>query len=167
LLSFADIAYRLLEDSPPVPYNTLTSEISGQEFTINSSNLNGKLNLSFATTLLQISDVLIFPNKPERRSVTTIEWNQDWFVATYDMTYDGEQFFFIPGVGGGVIKPKENANLSLSFRKKYLGLNWRASYTIRNIFSKGEIDLTLEESLERGYNYFDKYREIFTIKVEW
>jgi len=161
------IAYRLLEDSPPVPYNTLTSEISGQEFTINSSNLNGKLNLSFATTLLQISDVLIFPNKPERRSVTTIEWNQDWFVATYDMTYDGEQFFFIPGVGGGVIKPKENANLSLSLRKKYLGLNWRASYTIRNIFSKDEIDLTLEESLERGYNYFDKYREIFTIKVEW
>ncbi|MBL7013127.1 MAG: TonB-dependent receptor [Candidatus Marinimicrobia bacterium] len=161
------IAYRLLDDSPPVPYNTLTSEISGQEFTINSSNLKGKLNLSFATTLLHISDVEIFPNKPERRSVTTIEWNQDWFVATYDMTYDGEQFFFIPGVGGGVIKPKENANLSLSLRKKYFGLNWRASYTIRNIYSKDEIDLTLEESLERGYNYFDKYREILTIKVEW
>jgi hypothetical protein len=48
-----------------------------------------------------------------------------------------------------------------------LGLNWRASYTIRNILSKDEIDLSLEESLERGYNYFDKYREIITFKVEW
>lgn len=161
------IAYRLLEDSPPVPYNTLTSEISGEEFTIHSSNLDGKLNISFATTLLQISDVEIFPNKPDRRSVTTIEWNQDWFVATYDRTYDGEQFFYIPGVGGGVIKPKENANVSLSLRKKYFGLNWRMSYTIRNLLSKGEKDFTLEESLERGYNYFDKYREILTFKVEW
>ena len=96
----------------------------------------------------------------------TGEVNLDWLGISLDHVNEGEQYFFIPGIGEGLRKSRENANLNVTLRKKLLGLNCSLSYTWRNMLSKDELDWTLEESLRSGFNYFEKYREIINLKVE-
>jgi hypothetical protein len=33
------------------------------------------------------------------------------------------------------------------------------------MMSKEELDMTLEESIREGFNYFERYREIITFKI--
>lgn len=159
------IAYRFMEEGPPVPFNDLTADIRGFEASFKLIMLDGKLRLGSAGTLMSISNIVAFPNKPEYRFVSTAELNLGWLTASYDLINEGEQFYFIPGFGEGVRKPTENANLNISLQRKFWKVNCSLSYTVRNMRSKDELDLTLEESIRQGFNYFERYREIITFKV--
>ena len=108
---------------------------------------------------------MAFPNKPEYRLVSTAELNLDWLTMSFDHINEGEQYYYVPGFGEGVRKPRENANLNITLQKRLWKINCSLSYTIRNIKSKEELDLTLEESIRHGFNYFERYREIITLKV--
>lgn len=159
------IAYRPVDEGPPVPFNDLTADIRGLELAFKMSMIDNKLNLSAAGTWLDISNIRVFPNKPEYRYVATAELNLDWLTVSYDHLNEGEQFYFIPGFGEGVGKPRENANLNITLQHKIWKINCSLSYTVRNIMSKDELDLTMEESIRQGFNYFERYREIITFKV--
>jgi len=160
------IAYRTFEGLPAIPFNEPVAEIRGVEAMVGLRTLSDRLLLSTSATFLDISSARVFPNKPEYRIVLTSELNLEWLVLSLDHVNEGEQYFFIPGIGEGLRKPRENANLNVTLRKRLLGLNWSLSYTWRNILSKDELDWTLEESLRHGFNYFEKYREIVNLKVE-
>ena len=101
-----------------------------------------------------------------RISDNSIISNGDNTVDVLINLNEGEQYFFIRGIGEVLRQPRENANLNVTLRKRLLGLDWSLSYTWRNILSKDELDWTLEESLRHGFNYFEKYREIVNLKVE-
>jgi hypothetical protein len=160
------IAYRVFEGTPAIPFNEPVAEIRGVEAMVGLRMLSDRFLFSTSATFLDISSPIAFPNKPEYRLVFTSELNLDWLVLSMDHVNEGEQYFFIPGIGEGLRKPRENANLNVTLRKRLLGLNWSLSYTWRNMLSKDELDWTLEESLRRGFNYFEKYREIINLKVE-
>jgi hypothetical protein len=84
---------------------------------------------------------------------------------SFDYINEGEQFYYIAGFGEGIRQPRENSNLNITLQKKFWKLNCSLSYTVRNIMSKDELDLTLEESIRQGFNYFERYREIITFKI--
>ena len=160
------IAYRQVDDLPPIPYNVPLADIRGQEATLRLKFMDSHVVLTTNATWLQISDMVVFPNKPESRYVLTGELHWKWLVISYDHVSEGEYYYYIPGIGDGVRKKRENANLNLTLRKRWLGLQWTLAYTLRNLLSREEQDLTWEESLRQGFNYFEKYREIITLKVE-
>jgi len=160
------IAYRAFEGAPSIPFNEPIAEIRGLEATAGVRMLNDKFLFSSSATFLDISSPIAFPNKPEYRIVLTSEINLDWLVVSLDHVDEGEQYYIIPGIGEGIRKPRENANLNITMRKQFLGLDWSLSYTWRNLLSKDELDWTLEESLRKGFNYFEKYREIINLRVE-
>jgi len=160
------IAYRAFEGAPSIPFNEPIAEIRGLEATAGVRMLNDKFLFSSSATFLDISSPIAFPNKPEYRIVLTSEINLDWLVVSLDHVDEGEQYYIIPGIGEGIRKPRENANLNITMRKQLLGLDWSLSYTWRNLLSKDELDWTLEESLRKGFNYFEKYREIINLRVE-
>ena len=159
------IAYRPVEAGPPVPFNDLTADIRGFEAALKMFMFDGKFSVSSAGTWLGISNILVFPNKPEYRYVSTAELNLGWLTLSYDHLNEGEQYYYIVGYGDGVRKARENANLNITVQKKFWKLNCSLSYTIRNMMSKEELDLTLEESIRQGFNYFERYREIVTFKI--
>jgi len=160
------IAYHVVEKRPPVPFNTKVADIRGIETSLQLYFLNKRVKIVFNTTHLDVSNPFVFPNKPSYRFVLAGEVYLNWLVLSYDHESEGEQYYFIPGVGEGLRKPRKNANLNVSLRKKIFNVNWTLSYTWRNILSKEEKDLSLEESIRLGFNYFEKYREIITLKVE-
>ena len=159
------IAYRPMEEGPAVPFNDLTADIRGFEAAMKMRFLDGKLLLGTSGTWMSISNIMAFPNKPEYRLVSTAELNLDWLTMSFDHINEGEQYYYVPGFGEGVRKPRENANLNITLQKRLWKINCSLSYTIRNIKSKEELDLTLEESIRQGFNYFERYREIITLKV--
>ncbi|HJM11841.1 MAG TPA: TonB-dependent receptor [Candidatus Marinimicrobia bacterium] len=159
------IAYRPMEEGPAVPFNDLTADIRGFEAAMRMRFLDGKLLLGTSGTWMSISNIMAFPNKPEYRLVSTAELNLDWLTMSFDHINEGEQYYYVPGFGEGVRKPRENANLNITLQKRLWKINCSLSYTIRNIKSKEELDLTLEESIRHGFNYFERYREIITLKV--
>ena len=160
------IAYRALEGAPAIPFNEPIAEIRGLEATAGVRMLENKFLISSSATFFDISSPIAFPNKPEYRIVLTSELNFDWFVISLDHVNEGEQYYIIPGIGEGIRNPRENANLNITMRKNFFGLDWSLSYTWRNLLSKDELDWTLEESLRKGFNYFEKYREIINLRVE-
>ena len=160
------IAYRALEGAPAIPFNEPIAEIRGLEATAGVRMLENKFLISSSATFLDISSPIAFPNKPEYRIVLTSELNFDWFVISLDHVNEGVQYYIIPGIGEGIRNPRENANLNITMRKNFFGLDWSLSYTWRNLLSKDELDWTLEESLRKGFNYFEKYREIIILRVE-
>jgi outer membrane receptor protein involved in Fe transport len=159
------IAYRPVEVGPSVPFNDLTADIRGFEAAFKMQMFNGKFSVSSSGTWLGISNIRVFPNKPEYRFVSTAELNFGWLTMSYDHVNEGEQFYYIAGFGEGIRKPRENSNLNITLQKKFWKLNCSLSYTVRNIMSKDELDLTLEESIRQGFNYFERYREIITFKI--
>ncbi|MCH7613461.1 MAG: hypothetical protein IIB45_08905, partial [Candidatus Marinimicrobia bacterium] len=159
------IAYRTVEEGPSVPFNDLTADIRGFEAALKMQMFNGKFSVSGSGTWLGISNIRVFPNKPEYRFVATAELNLGWLTMSYDHVNEGEQFYYIAGFGEGVRKPRENSNLHITLQKKFWNVNCSLSYTVRNIMSKDELDLTLEESIRLGFNYFERYREIITFKI--
>ncbi len=159
------IAYRPVEEGPAVPFNELTADIRGFEASMKMNLFDGRLFLGTGGTWMSISNILAFPNKPEHRIVSTAELNLDWLTMSYDHIMEGEQYYFIPGFGEGVRKPRENANINITLQKKLWKVNCSLSYTVRNMKSKDELDLTLEESIRQGFNYFERYREIITFKI--
>jgi outer membrane receptor protein involved in Fe transport len=159
------IAYRPMEEGPAVPFNDLTADIRGFEAAMRMRFLDGKLLLGTSGTWMSISNIMAFPNKPEYRLVSTAELNLDWLTMSFDHINEGEQYYYIPGFGEGVRQARENANLNITLQKRFWKVNCSLSYTIRNMKSKEELDLTLEESIRQGFNYFERYREIITLKV--
>ena len=160
------IAYRVVENRPPVPFNTKVADIQGVETSISLSFFNRKFRIIANSTHLDVENPFVFPNKPSYRFVFAGEVNLNWLFISYDHENEGEQYYFIPGIGEGIRKPREDANLNVTLRKKIRGLNWTLTYTWRNLLSRKKTDLTLEESLRLGFNYFEKYREIITLKIE-
>lgn len=159
------IAYRPVEVGPAVPFNDLTADIRGFEAALKMKMFNDKFSVSSSGTWLGISNIRVFPNKPEYRFVSTAELNLGWLTFSYDYLIEGRQFYYINGFGEGIRKPQENSNLNVSLKKKIWKINCSLSYTVRNMMSKDELDLTLEESIRQGFNYFERYREIITLKI--
>jgi len=159
------IAYRPVEVGPAIPFNDLTADIRGFEAAFKMQMFSGKFSVSGSGTWLGISNIRVFPNKPEFRFVSTAELNLGWLTMSYDHINEGKQFYYIAGFGEGIRKPRENSNLNISLKKKIWKINCSLSYTVRNILSKDELDLTLEESIRQGFNYFERYREIITFKI--
>ncbi len=160
------ISYRFVEEQAPVPFNVPMADISGVEGNISIYMLDEKFILAFSSTWLDVENIIVFPNRPGYRYILTGEYNLDWLSISYDHVFEGEQYYFVPGIGEGLQDPHEKANLNLSLHRKLLGVNWTVSYTWRNLLTEDKSDLSFEESLSRGFNYFEKYREIITIKVD-
>jgi len=160
------ISYRFVEEQAPVPFNVPMADISGVEGSLSMDMLADKFTLSISGTWLNVENLLVFPNRPGYRYVLTGELYLDWLSISYDHVFEGKQYYFVPGIGEGIQEPREKANLNLALHQKWLGVNWTLSYTWRNLLIAEESDLSFEESLSRGFNYFEKYREIITLKMD-
>ena len=95
------IAYRAFEGTPAIPFNEPIAEIRGVEGMVGLRMLDDRFLFSTSATFLDISSPMAFPNKPEYRLVYTGEVNLDWLVISLDHVNEGEQYFFIPGIGEG------------------------------------------------------------------
>ncbi len=156
------IAHFLDEDGNAIPYNAQSENISGLEGNITLHWFQDIMLIDVGSTYLNISSPIVFPNRPKHYSVLGMEINKGILSIGYDQFYYGKRFVYIPGIGEGYLEPTKNANLSISIQRTYFNVNVILNYSIRNIMSsteKGDIDL-------RGFNYFDQYRQIFSIKAE-
>ena len=160
------IAYRFIENSPPVPFNTETADVTGLETFIVMGLLEDKIEISVSGLELDISDFTAFPNKPKRKWVTAVNAKNDKISARLDIIFEGQKVFLLPGIGYGTQEKRTDGNLSISYRNKFFGSNIRFTYTIQNFLSKSNKDLSAKESLEKGLNYFDQYREMVSLSIE-
>ncbi len=160
------IAYRIVDDNSPVPYNSKIADIRGYEVSLSSDMFNKHLSLMATGTYIDVSNPIVFPFKPVYRLVFAGAFNWKWLNLSFDHLNEGKQYYYIPNIGEGFRNPRENANLNISAKKNFYGLKWSLTYTWRNLMSAADANLSLEESLRQGFNYFEKYREIVTLRVE-
>ena len=157
------IGYIGVMNEPPVPYNEIKADIRGFEIGALSTLFDRKLQFQASSTVLDVDNPFLFPNKPGFRRVLTADLNLDWIVVSYDFFKEGEQF--VMGSTYGVFfRPRENANLTLTLRKKIMGVNVSLAYMIRNLLSRGEGGLGTDLDI-LFFNYYNQYREIVTLKV--
>jgi len=160
------IAYRFIENSPPAPFNTETADVSGFETFIVMGLIKDKVEISVSGLELEISDFTAFPNKPERKWVTAVRAKNDKMSASLDMIFEGKKVFLLPGLGFGSQEKRMDGNFSISYRNTFFNWNMRLTYSIQNFLSKSNQNLSAKESLDKGLNYFDQYREMVSLSVE-
>jgi len=148
---------------PPHPYNEPKADIRGLEAGVLASFLENKLRFQINYTLLDIKNPFIFPNRPGFRYVTIVDLDLDWIMVSYDFFKEGEQFV-MGSFYGRLFEARENANLSITIKKKFFGFNVSLSYIIRNIMSK-EDKISEEDFDILFFNYYQQYREIVTLRI--
>ncbi len=158
--------YQVVSNYPSVPINSSNSDIKGIEYSARLDLFNGKLNFTGSGTNLNVSNPLVFPNKPGYRYIFSTELDMGIYRFSYDQYSEGEQVIFIPEIGNFLQKPRSDSNLNISIEYQFWKVSLTASYTIRNIKSKAKTNISLEDALREGFNYFEKYREIATIRLK-
>ncbi|MFQ6616257.1 MAG: TonB-dependent receptor plug domain-containing protein [Fidelibacterota bacterium] len=148
---------------PPVAYNEPEADIRGFEAVVVASFFDHSLRLQMAYTLLDIENPFIFPNRPGFRKVATADVDLGWFVVTYDRFEEGEQFVMGASVGR-LLEPRENANLSMTLKRKWHGVDLRLTYTIRNLMSSKERVNPSDPDI-LFFNYYQQYRQLMTLGV--
>ena len=130
------------------------------------SLIEDRVEISVSGLELRISDFTAFPNKPERKWVTAVRAKNDKMSASLDMIFEGKKVFLLPGLGFGSQEKRMDGNISFSYHNTFFNWNMRLTYSIQNFLSKSNQNLSAKESLEKGLNYFNQYREMVSLSVE-
>lgn len=159
------LGYKVLKgvQEPPFPFNELQADIRGYEAGVELSLLDGRVTAGREVTVMDLENPYLFPNRPSSRRVTSVAVNGEWWTASWDHFNEGEQFV-VGSVAGQILKPRENAAVSLHFRRKIGPVEASLNWTAQNWLSRGkrgdeeEVDPLL-------FNYFDQYRESVTLRL--
>ena len=161
------IKYELQNGNVLVPSNVPIADIHGIESSVSVLMFKRHWEIKVSSTNLKVSNPIVFPGRPENKySITSqIFWNQ--FNVTFDYFHEGKQVFIYQNIGQVYTNPHEDANLTVSYSRKWRGLNFLLAYSVKNALSRNNQDLSWEETLHKGLNYFDRYREVVSIQVKF
>ena len=161
------LTYRYSTDSPPVPFNTLTTRVSGYDFALEANLWDRRLNAQWAYQRIHMDDPQVFPNKPESRMTYRAELRFPWLTVAYDFYRDGPQVILVNGfVISQQINQRESANLNVILRLRLWRAKMSLAYTVRNLFSQQPaVGDQSGYTAFLPFQYYEAYRQILTFRV--
>ncbi len=160
------IAYRVVEESKLIPFNTDLSSIFGYEIGFSSSFWQKHIFIRSGYQNLDIDNPIVFPNKPKSRLTFHGEFKYNWLSFSYDYFKEGEKFVLFNGFVGRSYLGYESANLSIILRFKIWRVKTSLHYVIHNLFSNEPVLSDSDQSYLTPFNFFDIHREILSLKLE-
>ena len=162
------IAYRLVGDFLPIPYNTPIAAVNGVEFGSKikiPGILWGSLEFMGSVTLVDVSNQEVFPDKPSPINHSVLNWRKGMFHLNMSHIYEGPRVYKRAGVVIRRYDSRENTNLTLTLTKSVWLFDVSASYSIRNLFSSQVTFVDYAHYSTDPFNYYEAHRTLFSLKL--
>jgi hypothetical protein len=162
------IAYRLIGDFLPIPYNTPIASINGIEIGTKIRLLEifqGSLDFIGNMTLVGVSNQEVFPDKPNPISHFVVDWRKGIFHLNLSHVYEGSRVYQRGGVEIRQYDSRENTNLTLTLTESIWLFDASVSYSIRNLFSDQVTFVDYAHYSTDPFNYYEAYRTLFSLKL--
>ena len=162
------IAYRLIGDFLPIPYNTPIASINGIEIGTKIRLLEifqGSLEFIGNITLVGVSNKEAFPNKPSTVGRFILDWRKGIFHLNLSHLYEGPQIYQRGGVEIRQYDSRKNTNLTLTLTESIWLFDVSASYSIRNLFSNQITFVNFAHYSNDPFNYYEAHRTLFSLKL--
>ena len=162
------IAYRLVEDILPIPYNTPIAAVNGVELGTKLTMpeiFGGSLEFIGNVMLVNVSNQEVFPDKPNPISHFVIDWRKGRFHLNLSHIYEGSRVYQRGGVEIRQYDSRENTNLTLTLTESIWLFDASVSYSIRNLFSDQVTFVDYAHYSTDPFNYYEAYRTLFSLKL--
>ena len=162
------IAYRLVGDILPIPYNTPIAAVNGVELGTKLTlpeMFGGSLEFIGNITLVNVSNQEVFPDKPNPISHFVIDWRKGIFHLNLSHIYEGSRVYQRGGVEIRQYDSRENTNLTLTLTESIWLFDASVSYSIRNLFSDQVTFVDYAHFSTDPFNYYEAYRTLFSLKL--
>ncbi len=162
------IAYRLIGDFLPIPYNTPIASINGIEIGTKIRLLEifqGSLEFIGNMTLVGVSNKEAFPNKPSIIGRFILDWRKRIFHLNLSHLYEGPQVYQKGGVEIRQYDNRKNTNLTLTLTESIWLFDVSVSYSIRNLFSNQVTFVDFAHYSNDPFNYYEAHRTLFSLKL--
>ena len=162
------IAYRLIGDFLPIPYNTPIASVNGIEIGTKIKLLEifyGYLEFTGNMTLVSVSNKEAFPNKPSTIGRFILDWRKGMFHLNLSHLYEGPQIYQRGGVEIRQYDSRKNTNLTLTLTESIWLFDVSASYSIRNLFSNQITFVDFAHYSNDPFNYYEAHRTLFSLKL--
>jgi hypothetical protein len=162
------IAYRLVEDFLPIPYNTPIASLNGIELGTKIKMpeiLWGSIEFIGSVTLVNVSNQEVFPDKPSPINHFVLDWQKGMFHLNMSHIYEGPRVYKRAGVEIRQYDSRENTNLTLTLTKSVWLFDASASYSIRNLFSNQVTFVDYAHYSTDPFNYYEAHRTLFSLKL--
>ena len=162
------IAYRLIQDFLPIPYNSPIASVNGIELGTKIKMpkiLWGSLEFIGSVTLVNVSNQEVFPNKPSPINHFVLDWRKGMFHLNMSHIYEGPRVYERAGVQIRLFDSRENTNLTLTLTKSIWLFDASVSYSIRNLFSDQVTFVDYAHYSTDPFNYYEAHRTLFSLKL--
>ena len=162
------IAYRLIGDFLPIPYNTPIASVNGIEIGTKIKFLeifHGSLEFTGNVTLVGVSNKEAFPNKPSAIGRFILDWRKGVFHLNLSHIYEGPQVYQRGGVEIRQYDNRKNTNLTLTLTESIWLFDVSVSYSIRNLFSNQITFVDFAHYSNDPFRYYEAHRTLFSLKL--
>ncbi|MDP7526677.1 MAG: TonB-dependent receptor [Candidatus Marinimicrobia bacterium] len=162
------IAYRLIGDFLPIPYNTPIASVNGIEIGTKIKFLeifHGSLEFTGNVTLVGVSNKEAFPNKPSAIGRFILDWRKGVFHLNLSHIYEGPQVYQRGGVEIRQYDNRKNTNLTLTLTESIWLFDVSVSYSIRNLFSNQITFVDFAHYSNDPFHYYEAHRTLFSLKL--
>ena len=162
------IAYRLIQDFLPIPYNSPIASVNGIELGTKIKMPNilwGYLEFIGSVTLVDVSNQEVFPDKPSPINHFVLDWRKGMFHLNMSHIYEGPRVYERAGVQIRLFESRENTNLTLTLTKSIWLFDASVSYSIRNLFSDQVTFVDYAHYSTDPFNYYEAHRTLFSLKL--
>ena len=162
------IAYRLIQDFLPIPYNSPIASVNGIELGTMIKMpkvLWGSLEFIGSVTLVDVSNQEVFPDKPSPINHFVLDWRKGMFHLNMSHIYEGPRVYERAGVRIRLFDSRENTNLTLTLTKSIWLFDASVSYSIRNLFSDQVTFVDYAHYSTDPFNYYEAHRTLFSLKL--
>jgi len=162
------IAYRLIGDFLPIPYNTPIASVNGIEIGTKIKFLeifHGSPEFTGNVTLVGVSNKEAFPNKPSAIGRFILDWRKGVFHLNLSHIYEGPQVYQRGGVEIRQYDNRKNTNLTLTLTESIWLFDVSVSYSIRNLFSNQITFVDFAHYSNDPFRYYEAHRTLFSLKL--
>jgi len=162
------IAYRLIQDFLPIPYNSPIAAVNGIELGTKIKMpeiLWGSIEFIGSVTLVNVSNQEVFPDKPSPINHFVLDWRKGMFHLNMSHIYEGPRVYERGGVRIRLYDSRENTNLTLTLTKSIWLFDASVSYSIRNLFSDQVTFVDYAHYSTDPFNYYEAHRTLFSLKL--
>ena len=162
------IAYRLIGDFLPIPYNTPIAALNGIEIGTRIKMLGvfrGSLEFTGNITVVDVSNDEVFPNKPSPIGHLVLDWWKGLFHLNLSHIHEGPQVYQRAGVQIRQYESRKNTNLTLTLTTSMWLFDVSLSYSVRNLFSDQVTFVDFAHYSADPFNYYEAHRSLVSLKL--
>ncbi|UCH09511.1 MAG: TonB-dependent receptor plug domain-containing protein [Fidelibacterota bacterium] len=160
------IGYRQVPDSPPIPFNKNSAQISGSEIGAKVAWWDNRLAALADYQWISLSDPMLFPNKSQYRLIYQIDFKLPWLIVQYDYLREGPQYVVVNGWPATNLDKRQNANLNLTLRWQIWRLKITLAFTIWNLYNDDLPYADPTENVAVPFAYYEVRRELVMLKLD-